>query len=288
MTMVLFYKISLNILFIWKLEENGFCDDDGEVQLKTKVIKSEKKNFNEENAKRAAFKNANKRRSMHTYLKSRNTDTPKNTRNVNHVQKAPMMDFNRNIDSTQQSFINQCVADDCYNSDDNYCNDCHGCNFKLFDDFKYSMRSDESLSDFSKSSDSDDYKNACYPNSAVPNYNLSDSSALPYDNNTPAYLHPSNCSFVKYPFQLPHNQQPVNLQRQNPNNFFNTQIPWSKLGNLKDNSMPVQMPLEQPNIFDYLVSAAGNNGFKNVENVRYHEVMRNGRPILNRNYVSAS
>lgn len=246
-------------------------------------------------------KNVNmKRRSFQNSFKMSTTHAAKNVHAVNYAhQVIPQKDFtNRSINNRAQLCdMNEgvCKVDLCnknyyvgepiknivqrFDVNQNVCRQDDGSfdegAVKCFDQLKYSMRSDESLSDFSRSSDIDDSKYGYYPTN----------TSTPYRKVIPPFLNPSDCSVVRIPWgYYPVNQAP-NICHSNFN-FHTVRFPWHLMKVASTNSCNVPLnvtPVQNHVITGYAVPHYVVNDVKNIEHFRScHGVNKNARPILNR------
>ena len=133
-----------------------------------------------------------------------------------------------------------------------------------FNDSPFKTRSDESLSDFSKTSDSGTTNSLHYCSNA-----------------TPAFLNPRNCSVLHFPWnimQYGSSNSHVNIAQKN--NSFNIPFPWKAMMDNVHVAIPV-MHNSNMHVPEYCYDK-----FNYVQNGRlYYEVIRNARPILNRNVL---
>lgn len=177
------------------------------------------------------------------------------TKNINNDIKLHTRDLNQN--EWKQDY---CTSDSSFD----------GCATKCMDEFKYSMRSDESLSDFSKSSDTDDNKHA--------HYCLNLNTSTPYRQAATTFVNPSDCSVVRYPWGYYTLNQNPNIHH-NDISFHTSQFPWHLMN---VNSNTYHTPVQSHMVMNCAVRACDSD-IKNFEQFRScHEASRNPRPILNR------
>ncbi|OXU25708.1 hypothetical protein TSAR_014137 [Trichomalopsis sarcophagae] len=283
--MVLFFliKIFKSFEIILLIEECGYCDENGKITITTKQIQTEKKNL--------------KRPSQN--FKTSTAQAAKNVQAVNHAHVISQKDFtNRFIYNKIQSCDkNQrlCKVELCnksyyvgqpidynvqrFDMNQNICTQDNGSfddsSIKGFDQLKYSMRSDESLSDFSRSSDTDDSKYSyCSINTSTPQHKT-----------MRPFLNPSDCSVVRIPWGYYPVSQASNIYHGNFN-FHTVRYPWHLMKVVSSNSCSIPVNVTSvPNhvVTNFAVPYYVLNNVKNVDHFRSCQaVNKNARPILNR------